>query len=338
MKLGISSFPKAQIMVCAALAIAQTADAKPFFTGIGFLPGGQQSIAASVSRDGALVGGTAASASGDSYAIRWSTKSKKLKNFGIPKNYTGSTIAAISGGGKVMVGSAYDMSAGTMQAVKWNGGKSKAMGYLSGGFFSRADAVSENGSVIVGTSTTPDGFRAYRWTKKLGMVDLGDLGGSHASVGWGVSADGKVAVGFTSTPETDNNAFRWTQDGGMVALGNAPGSDGSGANRISADGNVTVGYCTSGNLQQACRWIGLQAAQGLSTLSGYDNTILTSTSGDGSIATGMAHGLFNRPGHPRDKDSNRSDLGRSPWFACYEGRASRGLQPGYCRMGIENGQ
>lgn len=293
MKLGTDTFRTISYVTCLALALAVSpaAHAQPLFQGIGFLPGGGQSIAASISRDGAFVGGTAESASGRSKAVRWNMKNGKLKSFGIHRGYTGSAIAAISAGGKVMVGAAYDMSAGTMEAVKWNGRKNKAMGYLPGGFFSRADDVSEDGSVIIGTSTMPEGFRAYRWTKKQGMVNLGDLGGSHFSVAWGVSADGKIVVGVTSTPETDENAFRWTPEKGMVALRNPAGSDGSRAYRVSADGNVAVGNCTAGGLFQACRWIGEQAVQELGTLAGYDNTFLTSTSGDGSTAIGMAYSL-----------------------------------------------
>lgn len=290
MKLGISSFPKSQIMVCAtlALAIAQTADAKPFFTGIGFLPGGDKSVAASVTRDGMYVGGTSNSASGDSNAVRWSLKNKRLKNLGVVSGYHGATIAAMSAGAKTMVGATYDMNSGTMQAAKWSGGKGKAMGYLPGGFFSRADGVSENGAVIVGSSTTQEGFRAYRWTKKEGMVNLGELGGIHESVAWGVSADGNVVVGYTSTPGTDTSAFRWTPESGMVALPNTNKADRSVAIRVSADGNITVGYCMTGEVVQACRWEGEQTPDALGTLPGFDNTVLMATSGDGSVAVGRA--------------------------------------------------
>jgi probable HAF family extracellular repeat protein len=51
-----------------------------------------------------------------------------------------------------------------------------ALGDLPGGSFgSGATAVSSDGSVVVGTSSSASGTEAFRWTASSGMVGLGDL-------------------------------------------------------------------------------------------------------------------------------------------------------------------
>ena len=62
---------------------------------------------------------------------------------------------------------------------------------------SRANAVSADGSVVVGSSTGPAGQDIFLWTAGGGMVSLGDLlGGSINAEAMGVSSDGSVIVGF----------------------------------------------------------------------------------------------------------------------------------------------
>lgn len=122
------------------------------------------------------------------------------------------------------------------------------LGHLPGGNLSAANAVSADGSVIVGySSSNLVGAEAFRWTAGGGMVGLGLLPGGHQSIANGVSADGSVVVGG------GDEAFRWTAGTGMrrlwevlLAQGVDPTAEGwtqlTSASAVSDDGNTIVGY------------------------------------------------------------------------------------------------
>jgi probable HAF family extracellular repeat protein len=125
------------------------------------------------------------------------------------------------------------------------------LGDFPGGiFFSQANGVSADGSVVVGESSSAAGFEAFRWTEATGMVGLGDLpGGDFSSEALGVSADGSVIVGVSNTA-SGSEAFLWDAANGMRNLRDvliSQGADLSGWNLGSAtgvavapDGTITV--------------------------------------------------------------------------------------------------
>jgi probable HAF family extracellular repeat protein len=121
-----------------------------------------------------------------------------------------------------------------------------------GGFRSVANAVSDDGSTVVGFSGLGAGQEAFRWTSGSGMVGLGDLsGGDFESSADAVSADGSVVVGYGTrgTSPSTREAFRWTSGGGMVGLGYLPGSSlYGGAHGVSGDGSVVVGESGSSSI------------------------------------------------------------------------------------------
>src|SRR4029450_7807252 len=90
-----------------------------------------------------------------------------------------------------------------------------------GAHFALADAVSADGSVIVGqSSSTASGNRgeAFRWTMLQGMAGLGDLpGGDFQSTAYAVSADGTIVVGQGST-DLGREAFIWDEQQGLRNL------------------------------------------------------------------------------------------------------------------------
>lgn len=118
------------------------------------------------------------------------------------------------------------------------------------------------------------------------VIGLGVLQAQQpGSGGWGVSADGLVATGYSEVDGgwLDTSAFIWTQEGGMVAV--APSdSDGRG---ISADGRVIVG--TISPINEAFYW---NVKEGVVTLGDLPGNLLQSVanavSADGSVIVGQA--------------------------------------------------
>ena len=156
----------------------------------------------------------------------------------------------------------------TAEAASFSG-----LGDLPGGrFFSAANAVSADGSVVVGVShantihNSSGRNEAFRWTEDGGMVGLGGLdfvlnqdgqefffpGRSRAS---GVSADGSVVMGTSSDIIRGTQVFRWTAEDGMVSLAGPIDAalftiveDGS------ADGSVAVGRIGRSFFSSAWLW------------------------------------------------------------------------------------
>lgn len=87
------------------------------------------------------------------------------------------------------------------------------------------------------------------------FLGLGDLpGGTFSSEALGVSADGKVVVGFANSDQ-GQEAFRWTRNGSMMGLGTFDsGYFYSEAFDVSADGSVVVGYGLGEHGQEAFIW------------------------------------------------------------------------------------
>ncbi|MDD2651482.1 MAG: autotransporter domain-containing protein [Sulfurimonas sp.] len=167
-----------------------------------------------------------------------------------------------------------------------------ALGDLAGGdLYGIARAVNADGSVVVGLSSSANGYEAFRWTQEGGMVGLGDLtGGSFYSDANSVSADGGVVVGI-SISANGYEAFRWTQGGGMVGLGDlAGGFFFSTAMGVSADGSVVVGESNSANGYEAFRWTQAGGMVGLGDLAGGSfDSIAIGVSADGSVVVGRSN-------------------------------------------------
>ena len=153
-----------------------------------------------------------------------------------------------------------------------------------GGNYSYANAVSADGSVVVGqTQITGGQNRAFRWTS-AGMVDLGTFGGTFSYAN-AVSADGSVVVGLAQISGGQNRAFRWTS-AGMVDLGTFGGNYSS-SQAVSADGSVVVGGAEiAGGQSRAFRWTSAGMVN-LGTLGG-NYSYAYAVSADGSVVVGEA--------------------------------------------------
>jgi probable HAF family extracellular repeat protein len=106
----------------------------------------------------------------------------------------------------------------------------------------RANAVSANGSVVVGDAR---GSRAFMWTKAGGLVEIINTIGGTSSKAHAVSADGTVVVGTATDHMGDWQAYFWTNSGGMIAITNTLGGSSAQANDVSMHGTAIVGSATN---------------------------------------------------------------------------------------------
>ncbi len=135
-------------------------------------------------------------------------------------------------------------------------GPIQGLGYLSGGTYSFANAITPNASFIVGASTdATNSVKAVRWSANAGGYDgpvaLDGGGGWYYSEATGVSIDGSVIVGSykLNIGDIDYHAFRWAEGGSMQSLDQwlkDSGVDTTGwtltnASAVSGDGGTIVG-------------------------------------------------------------------------------------------------
>ena len=150
-----------------------------------------------------------------------------------------------------------------------------------GGNGSVANAVSANGSVVVGTALDSNGnSRAVRWTAATGLQDLGTLGGDWSEA-TDVSADGSIIVGFSYDSNSIYHAFKWTEATGMQDIG---AGDYSNAYGVSADGSMII----VDRYPSAYRWTQAGGLQDLGTLGGSSSSA-SDISANGSYICGYSY-------------------------------------------------
>ncbi|MCC6677540.1 MAG: PEP-CTERM sorting domain-containing protein [Phycisphaerales bacterium] len=245
---------------------------------LGTLPGGVNSLANGVSRDGLTVVGSSDDGT-RVRAIRW-TEAGGMQDLGIAPGAAGSEARGANADGSVVVGVSLGPEA---RAFRWTqAGGMQLLGVLPGEVFSIAHAVTPDGKTVVGGSSIESTLLgpAFRWTAEDGIQSLGAIPGGGGSVARALSADGRTIVGQTySAALFDEVAFVWTPETGMRPLTQILtdlGIDYSGwrlrdAVGVSADGLTIVGngYDALGRSQAwivtipSPGWPGLAAAGGV---------------------------------------------------------------------------
>jgi probable HAF family extracellular repeat protein len=210
----------------------------------------------------------------------------------LPGEYYDSSAMGVSADGQVVVGRSVSTSG--YEAYRWTAsGGMVGLGTLTGMTVSQANAVSADGSVIVGivgTDLYPSG-PAFRWTASGGMTSL-DSTGMLIADAMAVSADGSVVVGCGSTSSSSGNeAYRWTASGGALPLGDFEGGRvNSRAFGVSADGSVVVGRGTTSTTgTDAFRWTAAGGLEALADSSGGHCDFANAVSADGSVIVGFGH-------------------------------------------------
>ena len=172
----MNKFKMVQVGMVVALVVVMglgdvgSAAASNFFTGLGDLAGGSfESSALGVSGDGLTVVGYSKSTNGKE-AFRW-TQTGGMVTMG-PLYWN--VAAGASYDGSVIAGADWT----TRRGWRWTAGTGMlSIGDL-GGNYSDSGAISQNGSVLAGSSDYVSGkTHAFRWTQATGMVSLGDLNG-----------------------------------------------------------------------------------------------------------------------------------------------------------------
>lgn len=166
------------------------------------------------------------------------------------------------------------------------------LGISQGSVASRGTGISADGNVASGYS---DGIGqpGFLWTRGAGRNDFG-LASPGTMAAYGISGDGRFAVGGWGPGSPIGSAFRWSQTTGYQDL--SPGEIAlSEAVDASFDGSVVVGMsrATSGGLQRPFRWTEAGGFQVLGTnvegsaraVSGNGNVIVGATSNSAFVWT-----------------------------------------------------
>lgn len=265
-------------------------------SGPGFQP---NTGALGVSGDGRyLVGRNGASPSAQvSTAYRYDRQTGVLDQLGVLAPYTRSVANDASFDGAVVVGTLnLDSSEQFQQAFRWTpSGGMQPLGFTRPGehFISQANAVSADGSTIVGQSAG-FGSEAFVWTSELGMRALPPVPMPNAgsSIAFGMNADASIIVGLGGT--SARHPIRW-QDGLATNLGLPTGFVRGSARATSDDGSVIVGQVIGGANIQAAIWTPQTgpmvlseylAMNGISVPDGLTLNIATAVSADGRTIAG----------------------------------------------------
>jgi probable HAF family extracellular repeat protein len=168
------------------------------------------------------------------------------------------------------------------------------LGDLKGGAFSsKALAVSADGSVVVGMSTTAAGDSPFIWTSSQGMTPLPLLAGMTTGRVSSVSGDGSTIVG-----RCGDRAVRWSS-GTPVDLNTFGSGAFSSANGISADGLVIVGNAFDGSFDTIpFRCLGggcFPLAGNAPTFAPFEGYGALGASSDGSVIVGNFGLSFTQP-------------------------------------------
>lgn len=217
-----------------------------------------------------------------------------------------SRAAAVSADHLVVAGKSRYGGSSESEAFRWTAVTGMVgLGFLAGGTFSEALAMSNDGSIVVGQSFSSLGLDGFRWNSTDGMVGIGDLpGGSFLGTAIASSSDASVIAGRSSSTNSGTSnfeAYRWTQATGMVGLGDISGGPfDSVARGISADGSVIVGYGTaSSGFRQAFRWTETDGMVGLGALSGgISRSEAHAVSADGTTVVGGSNSSNNLGSQP----------------------------------------
>lgn len=224
------------------------------YLGLGSSSPGPRAFA--VSADGSVAAGES-NTPFVSIAVRWPAPGTAIALSNEP-GFTSSSSRGMSADGTIIVGQG-SAPGSNLLAFRWTlaDGMTVLPSFSGGTGIGAANAISPDGSVIVGYSSSASGQEACAWIGGA-PSGLGDLaGGKFASTALAASSGGTTVVGY-GTSATGQEAIVWDSAHGtrnlrdaLIAAG-VPTITGwtlTQASGISADGTTIVGYGTNPNGQ-----------------------------------------------------------------------------------------
>jgi len=197
----------------------------------------------------------------------------------------GNNSHGIAIGNGIVVGESDGVGGSSAHAFKYSAGVMSDLGTL-GGAYSRANAISSDGNVIVGCAENAGSVQhAFKYTGGA-MTDLGLLTGGSNSNARAVSASGDVIAGSATDGSGYGRAFRYT-GGTMYDMGTLGGNN-SQASGVSGDGSIIVGWAeTAGINSHAFSYSGGFMTD-LGTLVGGSTSEADAISADGTVIVGFS--------------------------------------------------
>jgi probable HAF family extracellular repeat protein len=153
---------------------------------------------------------------------------------------------------------------------------------------SSASAISADGLVVIGTSSTANGDRAFKWSLQSGLENLGSLNNNFSSTALGTNSNGSVVVGSSVVSnQFTAHGFLWKTASGMSDLDTLGGTyPSSQAFATSGNGEIVVGTSSSYSGTTAFRWDSVNGMQSI----GSPVSTARGISADGQIIVGETNG------------------------------------------------
>lgn len=232
------------------------------------------------STDGQRVCGTAAGAQGTEMASYDRTTGTWTSHGGLGVDMDGNTSSAwdISGDGETVVGMGWVGSAA--HGMVWNSTEGIIdLGSLYPDASTRANAVSDDGGVVVGWQDVNGPWKSAVWRKNAGggydantflLIDpAGSATDEYNQAGEcsAVSADGSWIGGYGDYAN-NNEPWIWSEATGVVSLGALPDMGQGFVTAFSADGSIVVGWFDGpffGSPRKAFIWTEADGLQDLNT-------------------------------------------------------------------------
>lgn len=288
----------------------------------GVAPGNGVGGKATFSNDGTVLSGTANGANGTEMATysvvsdTWTTHG----GLGLSVDNNKSNGYAISGDGNYLVGNSWADSSGGVtlhtHAVVWSQAAGLLdLGTLYAGKSTRANAVSNDGSVIIGWQDINGPWKAARWKRNTSGAYLpntfllidpqGSATDEYNQLGeaTAVSGDGNW-IGGAGDYATDGNPWLWNETSGYVDLGTLSAGASGYVSGVNHDGTVAVGRFQIGPWDPELPFI-WTAAAGLQNLNDYATNVLGLTLGTMQIysATNLSDNGFYIAGYGVDNSN-----------------------------------